>query len=115
MMELSNGNAELAVDNWVQNHNEWDDDPVDHSLTETTAGIDGNGTTYLSGDYRFIQEESATDLLDDLESRLQSFQVGLQYRVGYHACTHDEDSPQPCSWEQTRENGTVLSDIPELS
>lgn len=113
-IEPPKGNAESAVDNWAQNHTEWADDPVEHSLTETETEIDGDGTAYLRGDYRFIQEETPTSLLDRLESRLQSIQGGLWYRIGYHACTHDEDDPQPCSWDdsETRENGTVPSDIP---
>ena len=113
-IEPLRGNAEQAIDNWVQNHTEWTDDPVEHSLTETTASIDSSGTTYVRGDYRFIQEESATTLLDRLEDRLQSLQGGLWYRIGYHACTHDEINPSPCSWERARESGTIHDDIPEF-
>jgi hypothetical protein len=76
-IEPPKGNAESAVGNWVQNHNEWTDDPVDHSLVEMTAGVDGDGTTYVRGDYRFIQGETPSELLDALESRLQSLQGGL--------------------------------------
>jgi len=112
MIEPPKGNAESAVDNWVQNYTEWAGDPVEHSLAETTAGIDGTGTTYVRGDYRFIQEEAVSTLLDDLEARLQSFQGGLWYRIGYHACDHNEDTPSPCAWDVTRENGPVPDDIP---
>jgi len=108
------GNAENAVDNWVQNHTEWTDDPVEHTLRETTADPEGDGTTYLSGDYRFIQHESPDDLLNELESRLSSFQGGLWYRLGYHECSHDELDPSPCAWEQTREGGDVPADIPDF-
>lgn len=112
MVEPPKGDAESAVDNWVQNHNEWTDDPVAHSLAETDNG--DNTTTHISGDYRFIQEETPAELLDDLESRLQSLQGGLWYRVGYHQCTHDEGDPDPCEWDEKRENGTVPSDIPAI-
>lgn len=119
LMEEPKGNAENAVDNWVSNHNEWQDDPVDHTLVEATTGVDGTGTTYVRGDYRFFQDGPKTDLLDDLESKLQSFQGGLWYRVGYHVCDHDEDNGTPCSWtdsdSEVRENGTIPSDIPELN
>lgn len=111
-IEPPKGEAENAVDNWVQNHTEWAEDPVKHSLTETTAGVDGSGTTYVRGDYRFIQNGPAMTLLDRLEDRLQSFQGGLWYRIGYHACDHDEDNSSPCSWEATRENGDIPDDIP---
>lgn len=76
MTEPPKGNAESAVDNWVQNHNEWTGDSEDHSLSETTAGVDGNGTTHIRGNYRFVQDSTATDLLDRLEDRLQSLQGG---------------------------------------
>jgi hypothetical protein len=114
MIEPPRGEAENAVDNWVQNHNEWTDYPKEHSLTETTAGTDDDGTSYVRGGYRFIQEGAADELLDDLAGRLDSFQGGLWYRLGYHECDHDEDSPTGCDWEQVRENGSVPPDIPRL-
>lgn len=115
MIEPPKGEAQTAVDNWVQNHREWTDDPVDHRLVAANTAIDGTGTDYIRGDYRFIQEETADALLDDLESRLDSFQSGVWYRLGYHACTHDLDNPQPCHWDQTREGGTVPADVPEMA
>jgi len=119
LIEPPKGNAENAVNNWVQNHTEWTDDPVAHELVETNAGVGGTGTAYLRGDYRFIQNETATELLDDLESRLQSLQGGLWYRLGYHVCDHDEQQGTPCSWtdpnSETREHGTIPADIPTLS
>jgi hypothetical protein len=116
-LEPPKGNSESAIDNWVTNHNEWTDDPVSHSLTETNADIDGSGTTYARGDYRFIQEETPTDLLDDLESRLQNVQGGLWYRVGYHQCEHDEENGTPCQWDDlhTCENGDIPTDIPTFN
>jgi hypothetical protein len=115
-IEPPKGNADQAINNWVENHNEWEDDPVEHSLTETTVGIDGSGTQYIRGDYRFIQDSDATTLLNRLENRLQSSQGGLWYRIGYHQCDHDEDQSTPCSWDgsETRENGDIPSDIPDL-
>lgn len=111
-IEAPNGEAANAVDNWVTNHTVWESDPVNHTLGEVTVPPDG--TTYLRGNYRFVQDVTATALLDDLESRLQSLQNGRWYRIGYHACDHHplDEPPTPCSWEQTREHGTVPSDIP---
>lgn len=115
-MEPPKGDAETAVNNWVENHNEWTDDPVDHTLAEVNTELDGSGTTYVRGDYRFVQDSTATDLLDDLEQRLGNLQGGLWYRIGYHVCEHDEDNPGACSFgdSMTRENGTIPSDIPDL-
>lgn len=117
-MEPPKGDAENAVDNWVTNHTEWTGDPVEHTLIETNADIDGTGTTYICGDYRFEQNETVTQLLDDLEQNLGNIQGGLWYRIGYHACDHDETAGSPCSWtdsdSEIRENGTIPSDIPTL-
>ena len=114
--ETPKGDAQDAVDNWVANYSEWTDDPVEHTLTETTAGIDGGGTTYKRGDWRFVdQGENPTNILDDLSSRLQSFQGGLWHRLGYHVCTHDEDNPQPCAWETSVESGEIPSDVPTIT
>lgn len=115
-IEPPKGDAETAVNNWVENHNEWTDDPVDHTLAEVNTELDGSGTTYVRGDYRFVQDSTATDLLDDLEQRLGNLQGGLWYRIGYHVCEHDEDNPGACSFDDsmTRENGTIPSDIPDL-
>lgn len=113
-VEPPKGEAENAVNNWVQNHSEWTGDPVSHTLTETNTDIDGSGTTYLQGDYRFIQSEPVDDLLSDLEARLADFQGGLWYRLGYHACDHDEDQSTPCAWDERREGGSVPDAIPQI-
>lgn len=111
-IEPPKGEAGSAVDNWVQNFNEWEDDPVDHSLTEVNA--DTEGTTYVRGDYRFHQDTDKTTLLDDLSERLKNFQGGLWHRAAYHVCSHDEDEPDPCSWDQVIEYGNIPSDIPTV-
>lgn len=113
--EPPKGTPEMAVNNWVSNYNEWTEDPVAHSLTETTAGVDGMETAYFRGDWRFWdQGETPTDMLRDLSERLRSFQGGLWHRLAYHVCTHDEDRPQPCSWDEKVESGTIPSDIPDF-
>ena len=115
IVERPKGESEEAVNNWVENYNQWNDDPVSHELTEATAHLDGDGTTYARGDYRFVQEETGDELLDDLERRLQDFQDGLWYRLAYHACDHDGDEPAPCRWEDTREGGDVPEDVPSIA
>lgn len=114
-IEPPNGNAQNAIDNWVQNHNEWTDDPVEHTVSETQLDEDDSGSVAVTADYRFVQEETPTALLDDLESKLNSFQSGLWYRVGYHECDHDEENVSGCSWEEVRENGTIPSYVPEFN
>lgn len=112
LCEPPKGEAENAIDNWVQNYSEWTEDTTEHSLTETTAGVDGTGTVHVRGDWRFIdQGEDPTNILQDLSRRLDSLQGGLWHRLGYHVCSHDEDNPQPCSWGQKVESGTIPGDI----
>lgn len=115
LSEPLKGEAETAVANWVENYAEWTADPAEHSLTETDAALDGTGTTYVRGDWRFEdQGETATDILDDLSARLQSIQGGLWHRLGYHVCTHDEEAASPCSWDYKLEWGTIPTDIPDF-
>jgi hypothetical protein len=109
------GDAESAIDNWVTNFTEWKSDPVEHTLTQRNTEYDGSGTEYVAGSYRFYQSDDKVALLDDFENRLQSIQGGLWYRIGYHICDHDEDDRGGCSWDDKRENGTIPSDIPNLS
>lgn len=113
-VEPPNGNAQQAVSNWVANYSQWEGDPVEHGLTETTTEPYGDGgTAYLAGDWRFLDErEDPTAVLADLHDRLESFQGGLWHRAGYHVCEHDEGEPSACGWEQTVEGGTVPADIP---
>lgn len=115
LCEPPKGDAENAVNNWVSNYNEWTSDPVEHELTETNASMDGDGTAYLRGDWRFVDEgETATDILEDLSERLASVQGGLWHRLGYHVCTHDEENGGPCSWDETLEWGSIPSDVPSV-
>jgi len=113
-VDSSVDNVENVIDNWVQNHNTWDGESVSQPLTNAPVGANGDGE-YLLGSYRFTQDSTATDLLDDIEIQLSALQGEVWYRIGYHQCPHDEANPQDCSWEQTRENGTVPDSIPSLS
>ena len=113
-VEPPKGEAEEAVNNWVENHTVWEDDPVSHELREANTELEGSGTDYLRGDYWFLQDSSATEIIDDLADRLDGFQDGLWYRIGYHECDHDEDTPTPCAWEQTRDGGDVPVGIPQI-
>lgn len=115
LAEPPKGEAETAVANWVENYTEWTGDTVEHALTDANTAIDGTGTAYVRGDWRFEdQGEDPTNILSDLSGRLQSLQGGLWHRLAYHVCTHDEADPQPCSWDETVEWGTVPSGVPDF-
>lgn len=112
-VEPPKGDAENAINNWVDNYTEWTSDSVAHELTETNTELDGGGTTYLQGDWRFVDKgETPTDILTDFSDRLQSMQGGLWHRLAYHVCTHDESNLTPCAWDETVEYGTIPSGIP---
>lgn len=115
LSESPKGEAETAIDNWVANYNEWTADPVTHELVETNTELDGSGTAYVRGDWRFLdQGEDPTNILSDLSGRLQQIQGGLWHRLGYHVCSHDADDPTPCSWDEKQEFGSIPSDIEDI-
>lgn len=112
-LEPPRGEAETAVNEWVQNHPEWTDDPVAHVFREQATP---NGTSHVYGNYFFEQSVGVTTLLDRLEDRLANVQGGLWYRIGYHVCDHDDQDRETsdCAWDpaRTREDGGVPADIP---
>lgn len=117
LSDVPKGDVTTAVDKWVSNHHEWTEDTAEHSMTKTNTAMDGSGTTYVRGDWRFTQEDDQTTLLDDLESRLQA--VVDWYRIGYHVCEADEENSADCSFHddtsEIRKHGTVPSDIPDFN
>lgn len=76
------------------------------SLTHITD----NEPAYTVGHWRFDWAEDATALLDDLEADLQA-EVAW-YRLRFHECSHDESDSVECSWDETREFGTIPAGIP---
>lgn len=112
--EPPKGEVDTAINNWVSNFNEWTGAPEEHSLTEGNTELDGSGTQHIRGSWYFHDDsDSKTALLDDVESKLQA--VVSWYRIGYHVCDHDASNPSRCSWDDTREYGTVPSDIPTFN
>lgn len=113
LCEPPKGKAENAIQNWVKNYQEWTADPVEHTFTETSTNPYGDGgTQYVRGDWRFIQNgEDPTNILTDLSDRLKSFQGGLWHKLGYHVCSHSEDNPSACSWDETIKYGTVPNGV----
>lgn len=100
--------AKTAVSNWVSNYAEWTNDPVTHSLSVMNTAMDGTGTEYVQGDWRFHQDgETPTGILTDLSGRLQSINGSLWHRLGYHVCTHDEVTHIECRWGETLDYGSV--------
>ena len=104
------------VQNWVDSHTEWLDDPVTHEISARNTDIGGSGTDYLAGDFRFEWGDDKQTLLDNCEATLQDYVDW--YRFGYHECTHDGDGGA-CGWDDKVEwtkNGstTIPSGVPDF-
>jgi len=103
--EYSKASIDQLVDDWIVGHDRWEQDSAEHSLSVTNSAIDGSGTEYLRGDFRF----NRTDDRGSIESSFQGlFQdIFNWYRIGYHRCDHDEENPSPCNWDGQIEDGQV--------
>lgn len=100
-----------AVQDWVSSYSEWAEDHITHVISLSTAP---SGTEWVTGDFRFLSSDDKTALLNDAESTLQN-EVNW-YRLGYHICSHDEQSTTSCGWEDVREwtknkNTTIPSEV----
>lgn len=114
-MDISD--LESRINNWVESKNEWTDGPVDHELSKRSTESDGSGDTYYVVDVRFNQSDTKDNILQKLTDKLKK-KVDW-YRVGYHACTHDESDSHPCSWdnndEWTAKDTTIPEGVPDLT
>jgi len=101
--------ANQLVDRWLANNTPWTEDPAPHELRL----MDGPLTdvpAHFRGDVRFELSDGKASLLDQIETDLSG--VVSWYRIAYHRCSHDEKNPQPCSWNDKVEFGTVPSGVP---
>lgn len=98
-----------ACEDWV---NQYTEVLTSQRLALTHVHADTGGSEHTRGWWRFDWAEDATTLLADLESALQA-EVGW-YVIKYHHCDHDGSEDEGCTWDesQTREYGTVPTDIP---
>lgn len=102
---MSKSDAQSVIDTWVNNHDPWVEGTQD-SLSVSNTSLDGSGTEYYVYNARFnMQDTTKTELLDAIETELQNH--CSWYTIGYHECSHDEDSPGNCSWEDNRKYGTL--------
>jgi hypothetical protein len=105
--------AQAWIDDWVADEDTWTGDPVQHEIGARNTRIDGSGTDYFGGDFRFEQTNSKANIAQNFSTFVGVFTDW--HRLAYHECTHDEDNRQPCSWDDLFESGTVPSDIPDIS
>lgn len=83
---MSITDLETRIDDWAASNAEWEDDSVEHTLTERNTEIDGSGETYWAIDVRFLPTEDKANLLQKYTDKLVN--KVAWYRVGYHNCTH---------------------------
>lgn len=104
------------VNEWVASNAAWESDSVSHSLSERNTTMDGGGEAYHAINVRFLPDDSKDNLQQKFTDKLVN-KVGW-YRVGYHACEHDEDNGGPCSWddvvEWTAKDVTIPSGVPDI-
>lgn len=106
------------LDTWVANHSEWMADTDAHTVTKQTANMDGMGTEYFGGRYRFELSDSKDNLLTKFEDKLKA-KVDW-FRYAYHKCDHDESDRVDCSFDPpvdwtSKNTDAVPSDVPDLS
>lgn len=106
--------ANDALDTWVGNHSEWVEDSVEHAVSETNTQLDGSGTAYWLGSYRFGYSDAKDNLVQKCEDKIVN--KCDWYRLGYHICDHDENDRGGCSWDDEREwtakDVTIPSGVP---
>lgn len=104
---------ETRINDWVDSNAEWTEDSVDHSLSERNTALDGSGVVYYSVSVRFQMADSKANLLQKLGDKLK--QKVDWCRIGYHACSHNENSPSGCEWsdsvEWTAKDTTIPSGV----
>lgn len=102
------------LSSFLTNLQPWESDEVTNSVSDAPASpIDENDEDYYRVELAFDWSEDKAHILDNLSLYADSYCDW--YRLGYHVCTHDEDDPTPCEFEELRENGAVPDHIPSLS
>lgn len=89
----------------------WADNEVTNESPTLREHEFGGGEWYQT-ELAFEWTEDKTHILDNLHLYAQSYCEW--HRIGYHVCSHDEDEPEPCSWDEQRESGTVPEYIPDM-
>jgi len=103
--------ARTWIDDWIADGDTWTGDPVEHEIYPVAAGIDGEGTPYFQGDFRFEKTKSESNLASNFSTFIGVFTAW--HRLNYHLCPHDDANGQDCTWDKKFESGTVPSDIPD--
>lgn len=94
---------------WFDSLSQWDLDGVENSAPDSQ--INRQGESYYTVDLAFDWSEDEELILDNLDQYLSSYCDW--HRVGYHICDHDGET-DGCSWDQSREDGSVPGFVPVM-
>jgi len=100
------------LETWLTNMQSWDADEVTNTAPTERDPLADGASPYYSGDLAFAWSEDRAVIEDQLSQYAAAYCDW--YRLGYHVCTHDEDEPQPCTWDSVNESGVVPDHILEL-
>jgi len=97
---------------WLTNMTPWEADEVTNEVPVTwNAGVGNEGTEAFHAELAFEWTQDRDIILDNLNQQMAAWCDWN--RLFWHECSHDESQPQPCEWNEKRENGTVPADIPD--
>lgn len=99
------------LETWLTNMTPRSADEVTNEPPTLTTPIDG-GAPYYSGDLAFAWSEDKNIIMDQLTGYLDAYCEW--WRLGYHVCSHDEENPTPCAWEDGDEGGAVPNHVRTL-
>lgn len=98
---------------WLANMSPWEAPDVTNSVPNGPLSTVDSNTDYYAIELAFDWSEDKSHILDNLDQFLDAYCDW--HRIGYHVCTHDETDPTPCTWEETRESGSVPAYVPSLT
>jgi len=99
-----------VVSDWVNNHAEWTEDPVEHTVSLQNTDPEDGETEYLSGDFRFQWDADVQALLDDAEAAIRDYVAW--YRIAYYECDHDAENGPGCPWDTSKGREYNAGQIP---
>lgn len=104
-LEVDLAAEKQTIVNWVANYQEvLETQRADFSTGNTE--MDGSGTDYAMGSWRFALEEDPLQMKDTIATYLNNnFKWWI---VRYHQCDHDEQDRQGCSWDNRWTGGASL-------
>ena len=103
-----------AVQDWLANHQRALTEQ-DISMTQSNTRLDGTGTDFYHGLFRFDMD---AETRDELQTALENNITQLDWSIiRYHVCDHDEGDRGGCAWDAPIYNpdqATVPDDVEAL-